>query len=74
MGYQGRDKWLASYVIQMDRGTGGFVLLTIDTSPNYTDTQPWPATKTIWTYKAIYRAGEAQVGQWSQPVSVTVGG
>ena len=59
----------------MDRSdTHGFVLLTIDTTPNYTDTQPWPTAKTIWTYKAIYRADDAQVGHWSQPVSVTVGG
>jgi hypothetical protein len=54
--------------------THGSVLLTIDTTPNYTDTQPWPTAKTIWTYKAIYRADDAQVGHWSQPVSVTVGG
>jgi hypothetical protein len=43
-----------------------FALLTIDTTPNYTDTQPWPTTKTIWTHKANYRADDAQVGRWSQ--------
>lgn len=59
----------------MDRGDGkGFVLLTVDTTPNYVDTQPFPAAKTVWSYKAIYRADDAQVGQWSQPVSVAVGG
>jgi hypothetical protein len=59
----------------VDRSDGhGFVLLTIDTTPNYTDTMAWPGTKAIWTYKAIYRADDAQVGLWSQPVSVTVGG
>jgi hypothetical protein len=41
-------------------GSAGFVLLTIDTTPNYTDTQPWPTMKTIWTYKAIYRAADFQ--------------
>ena len=57
------------------RGDGkGFVLLTVDTTPNYVDTQPFPAAKTVWSYKAIYRADDAQVGQWSQPVSVAVGG
>jgi hypothetical protein len=73
-GYQGHGKFLEACEIQVDRGTGTFALLTIDTTPNYTDTQPWPATKTIWTYKAIYRAADAQVGHWSQTVSVTVGG
>jgi hypothetical protein len=34
----------------------------------------FPAAKPIWTYKAIYRAGDSQVGRWSQPVSVAVGG
>ncbi|MGD0259330.1 MAG: hypothetical protein ABSD29_05825 [Verrucomicrobiota bacterium] len=50
------------------------MLLTVDTTPNYVDTQPFPAAKTVWSYKAIYRADDAQVGQWSQPVSVAVGG
>ena len=52
----------------------GFVPLTIDTTPNYTDTQPFPVAKAIWTYKAIYRADDRHVGQWSVPVSVAVGG
>jgi hypothetical protein len=49
-------------------------MLTYDTTPGYVDTQPFPATPTKWTYKAIYRVGDAQVGQWSNPVSITVGG
>jgi hypothetical protein len=74
-GWNGLSGWLSSCEILVDRGDGkGFVLLTVDTTPNYTDTQPFPATKTIWTYKAIFRADDAQVGRWSQPVSVTVGG
>ena len=74
-GWQGNRAWLASCEIHVDRADGhGFGLLTIDTTPNYTDTQPWPANRTVWTYKAIYRADDAQVGRWSQPVSVTVGG
>ena len=57
----------------MDRGDGkGFVFLTIDTTPGYTDTTPLPATLTKWTYKAVYRVGDAQVGQWSAPVSINV--
>jgi hypothetical protein len=28
--------------------------------------------RTVWTYRAIYRVADAQVGVWSQPVSVAV--
>jgi hypothetical protein len=52
----------------------GEVLLAYDTTPNYTDTTPSPSTPTKWTYRAIYRLGDSRVGQWSKPVSVTVGG
>jgi hypothetical protein len=74
-GYQGQRKFLSSIEILVDRAdTHGFVLLTIDTTPDYTDTAAWPTVKTIWTYKAIYHVDDAQVGHWSAPVSVTVGG
>ena len=60
--------------IRVDRADDhGFVLLTYDTTPGYTDTQAFPAAPVKWTYKAIYRVGDAQVGLWSLPVSVTVG-
>ena len=73
-GWQGNAAWLSNCEIVVDRGDGkGYVPLTIDTTPNYNDTQPFPAAKTIWTYKAIYRADDQQVGQWSLPVSVAVG-
>ena len=72
-GWGGNVAFLDSCEIQVDRGDGkGFTLLTIDTTPNYTDTQPFPAALARWTYKAIYRAADAQVGLWSQPVSVNV--
>jgi hypothetical protein len=59
--------------IQVDRGDGkGFVLLTIDTTPGYTDTQPFPTARTVWTYRAIYQVNDARVGVWSQSVSVAV--
>ena len=38
----------------------------------YTDTQPFPAAPVKWTYRAIYRVSDAQVGVWSQTVNVTV--
>ena len=59
--------------IQVDRGAG-YSLLTYDTTPGYTDTTQFPASPAKWTYKAICRKGDSQVGQWSNPVSITVGG
>ena len=56
--------------LQVDRGDGkGFVFLTYNTTPGYTDTAPLPVAPVKWTYRGIYR-----VGVWSKPVSVTVGG
>ena len=73
-GWQGHHAWLGSCQIMVDRGdTKGFVLLCVDTTPNYIDTEAFPTAKTVWTYKAIYRADDVQVGRWSQPVSVSVG-
>jgi hypothetical protein len=72
-GWQGYSAWLDWCELQVDRGDGhGFVPLTFDTTPGYTDNQPFPATPTKWTYRAIYRVGDAQVGVWSPPVSVNV--
>jgi hypothetical protein len=74
-GWGGNSAFLDICEIQVDRGDGkGFVLLTFDTTPGYTDTQPFPAAPVIWTYRAIYRVGDNQVGVWSLPVSVTVPG
>ena len=73
-GWQGNVAFLDQCEIQVDRADGkGFVMLTYDTTPNYTDTMPLPTTPTKWTYKAIYRVADAQVGLWSNPVSVIVG-
>ena len=72
-GWGGNVAWLDSCEIQVDRGDGkGFTLLTIDTTPGYTDTQPLPAARTVWIYRAIYRVADNQVGVWSQPVSAAV--
>lgn len=74
-GWGGYSAYLDLCEIQVDRGDGkGFGLLAYDTTPGYTDTTPFPATPAKWTYKAIYRVGDAQVGVWSNPVSVTVQG
>ena len=58
--------------IQVDRGNG-FVDLAYDTTPGYTDTQPFPTTPAKWKYRAIYRVSEAQVGLWSTVKEILVG-
>lgn len=56
-GWQGHGASLDLIEIQVDRGAG-YGLLTYDTTP-------LPPTPGKWTYKAIYRIGDSQVGQWS---------
>ena len=74
-GWGGNRAYLDMCELQVDRSDGnGYVLLAYDTTPNYNDTQPFPAAPVKWTYRAIYRVGDTRVGQWSLPVSVTVGG
>jgi hypothetical protein len=73
-GWLGFSQFLDSLEILVDRGTGaGYVPLTIDTTPDYLDTAPSPATPAKWMYKAIFRVGDQRVGQWSDPVSINVG-
>lgn len=72
-GWGGFAAFLHACEIQVDRGTG-WTLLTIDTTPGYTDNTAHPATLTKWKYRAIYHADDAQIGLWSAEVSVTVGG
>jgi hypothetical protein len=63
--------------IWVDRGDGNnFVFLAINTEPNTTDTTPLPVSggSAVWKYKAIYRAHDEQVGQWSDVISLAVGG
>jgi len=56
--------------ILVDRGTG-FAFLALDTVPDYTDTQTFPASG-VWKYKAIYRLHDERVGQWSDVISLAV--
>jgi hypothetical protein len=62
--------------IFVDRGTGNWVFLATDTHPNYTDTAALPAigTSALWHFKAIYKLDDERVGQFSNPVSITVAG
>ncbi|MGH7942199.1 MAG: hypothetical protein ACREFR_14120 [Limisphaerales bacterium] len=73
-GWQGYSPYLDQCELQVDRGDGkGYVLLAYDTTPGYTDTQPFPTPPAKWTYRAIYCVADNQVGQWSLPVSLVVG-
>ena len=60
--------------IQVDRGTGTFDLLAIDTRPDYTDTEPLPATPARWKYRATYTHDAQRIGQWSNVAEIAVGG
>lgn len=70
-GWLGYEPFLDLLEIQVDRGSG-YQLLTFDSTPDYTDTTPFPATAALWKYKAIFRVGDDRVGQWSDEVSITV--
>jgi hypothetical protein len=61
--------------IYVDRGDGnGFIYLATSTLTDFADLAALPATGTsaIWTYKAIYILHDAEVGQMSLPLAVTV--
>ena len=60
--------------IQVDRGNGVWTFLAIDTRPDYTDTEPFPATAAKWSYRATYTEDAQRVGQWSNVAEITVGG
>ena len=71
----GYRTFLSICEIQVDRDdTAGWVLLAMDTTPGTTDTHGFPTKPAKWLYRAIYHAGDSRVGEWSNPVSVTVGG
>ena len=74
-GWQGFSAFLDQLEIQVDRSdTKGWVFLTYDSTPDYTDTAPFPAAPVKWKYRAIYRVGDGQVGVWSDVKEITVGG
>ena len=72
-GWGGSSAFLDMLELQVDRGSG-WAVLAFDTTPNYTDTNPLPATPTKWKYRAIYRVGDHQVGVWSSTLEIVVGG
>lgn len=71
----GNVDYLDMIELRVDRNDGrGPVFLANDTTPGYTDSTPFPAVPTKWTYTAIFWLNDKPVGQWSKPVSVKVGG
>jgi hypothetical protein len=61
--------------IYADRRDGkGFIYLANDSQPDYFDTTPLPdgINVVVWDYKGRYRIGDEQVGQFSEPISITI--
>lgn len=54
----------------------GWEFLAIDTIPDYIDKHPLPAIgqSAVWQYRAIYSLEDENVGQWCDPISITVTG
>ena len=74
-GWGRNSAFLDMIELQVDRGDSkGFVPLAFDTTPGYLDTCAQPTTPVKWKYRGIYRVGDEQVGQWSNEMSITVGG
>jgi hypothetical protein len=73
-GWQGYSAYFDQIQHQVDRGDGkGLGLLAVTTSVHYIDPTPIPTTPARWTYRSVYLVNDVQVGQWSNPVSITVG-
>ena len=51
-----------------------YVYLTNDSEPDYIDTYPLPpdVASAVYRYKGIYRINDEQVGQFSDPITITV--
>ncbi len=68
--WRGQSAFLDLLELEVDRGSG-FQMLSYDSTPDYLDTTPITVAAK-WTYRAIFRVGDARVGQWSGPVSINV--
>ncbi len=61
--------------IYVNRKDGkGFVFLTTDSHPDYTDKHPMPkdVESIVWEYKAAYRINDEQVGKFSNIIRIAV--
>ena len=71
--WQGLAGQVDAIEIEVDRGTGTFALLTIDTRPGYTDREPLPSGGGKWRYRGIFREDDQRVGLWSDVAQINVG-
>lgn len=62
-------------LIEKDSGNG-FVVLDKSLRPNYRDKSIMPplGSSAVWKYRAMYLAGDEQLGQWSDIVTLSVMG
>ena len=61
------------FEVWVDRGNGTFVFIGFATSNKFNDPAALPAAAQTWKYKAIYHLHDAQVGQWSNVITIHVG-
>ena len=59
--------------IQVDRGSGSFAFLALDTRPNHIDTAPIRSPAATWRNRAIDCKDAQRLGQWSNVAEITVG-
>jgi hypothetical protein len=71
--WQGLAGQVNALEIEVDRGSGTFAMLTIDTRPSYTDREPLPATGGKWRYRGIFREDDQRIGLWSDVAQINVG-
>lgn len=62
--------------ILVDRGTGTFEFLAVDTQPDYLDNFQLPpiGQAAVWKYIAIYLKADQETGDWSDTVEIAVAG
>ena len=58
--------------IEVDRGSGTWQFLAIDSIPHYQDKTPI-TTPAVWKYRAAYIVKDKRIGQWSAETSIAVG-
>jgi hypothetical protein len=71
--WQGLAGQVNAIEIEVDRGSGTFAMLTIDTRPGYTDREPLPPTGGKWRYRGIFRQDDQRIGLWSDVAQINVG-
>lgn len=70
-----KGPFVSSIDLFVDRQlNGNYEYLTNDSEPDYVDTYPMPADveSVVYRYKGIYRIGDEQVGQYSDPITITI--